>query len=136
MNWDLNLAFDTANVGGAGRPGGPGGFQGHPEDGMPEGPPAPGGDFPEGNVPPTGGPAGPDAFGSNVLVDRFMNSDGFAQLYGAAVAELTDSLFASGAAEEIVQTWVDVLSAQAGDLVDDATIEVEAEAIRTAIEGA
>ena len=70
-----------------------------------------------------------------MLVERFMADDEFAQLYADATSELTESLFASGAAAEVVDTWVEVLSEQAADLVDTATIEAEADAILASVPG-
>ncbi len=123
MNWDLNLAFGTANVGGgAAAPGAPGGAGG---GGVPVAPP--GGGVPAGGGgaggPGVGGPGaeGPGAIGGNVLVERFLEVEEFAAMYADATAELTSTLYASGAAEDIVDTWVEVLSAQASDLVDSTT---------------
>jgi hypothetical protein len=65
-----------------------------------------------------------------------MAEDEFAQLYADATSELTQSLFVSGAAAQIVDTWVDVLSEQASELVDPATIEAEADAILASIQAA
>ena len=124
VSWDLNLAFGTANIGG-GIPGGADG--GRPE--LPDGfePPAgaPGG---------AGGPGGGGALGGNVLVERFLAVDEFDAMYTAATAELTDTLYVSGAAEEIIQSWVDVLSSDANNLVDVPTIQADADAIAASIE--
>ncbi len=123
MNWDLNLAFNTANVGG-----GPGAIGGAaPQDGV----------RPDVGERPAGpGLGGPGADGDNVLVSRFMENDAFAQLYAERTAELTDSLFASGIAAEVVATWVDVLGDQASEVVDAATIEADAAAILAALPSA
>ena len=119
VSWDLNLAFNTANVGGGGAGQGGGGAR-----------PA-AGDRPAG--PGAGGAAGE---GDNVLVNRFMANDTFAQMYAEATADLTDSLFESGAAVEAVASWVEVLTSQASDLVDTATIEADAAAILAAMPSA
>ena len=141
VNWDLNLAFNTANVGGAGGPGGAGGRA--DVGGAGARPEPPQGGVAGGLEPPAGAPAGapaaaggPGAFGSNVLVERFMAEDEFAQLYADATSELTQSLYVSGAAAQVVDTWFDVLSEQASDLVDPATIEAEADAILASIQAA
>lgn len=123
VNWDLNLAFDTANVGGgAGGPGGAGGAAG-------------GRQRPDAGAVPADAAAGqPGGIGgpgdqANVLVDRFLANDSFSQLYADQTAELTELLFTSGAADEALATWTDVLTSQASDLVDVATIESDAAAI-------
>lgn len=118
----------------------PGGFPGgEPPEGMelPEGT-----DLPEGMEPPTGarpgggeggqGGQGGSMGGSNVLASRFLATEEFAALYDQALADLTKALYTSGTADEIVSTWEDVLTDQAGDLVDAATVESEASALRSA----
>ncbi|MCP5031845.1 MAG: hypothetical protein GY939_08585 [Actinomycetia bacterium] len=132
--WDHNLAFNTANV--AGGPGaGPGGVG---PGGI--GPGAAGLDGATGErpAPPEGGPeagaGGPGAGGlggggSNVLASRFLANDTFEAMVDEATVELTETLYRSGAADDIVETWVSVLTADAAGLVDAATIEAEAEAI-------
>lgn len=119
VSWDLNLAFGTANVDG----GGPGmGGQGGP-GGAPQGAgPQAGG----GNGGPQGG-AGREK--ANVLVDRFLANDEFAALYAQATTDLTAKLITSGAAQDALDEWVAVLTAQASDLVAAATVEAEAEAL-------
>ncbi len=113
VNWDLNLAFDTANVGGGGQRGG---------------------ERPEGGEREAGvGRGGPGGDGDNVLANRFKADDNFAQMYADATAAMTESLFESGLAENVVATWVDVLSSQASGAVDTATIEAEAAAIIAAM---
>ncbi len=75
--------------------------------------------MPEGERPermPAGGPGGMRG-GSNVLVERFTAVEEWADLVEQAK----------------VDQWVTVLTEQAGDLVDAATVEEEADAIRTAI---
>lgn len=124
VNWDLNLAFNTANVNG----GGPGAEIGAEGAGRPE--------RRDGAGPGAGGAAGGPGDQSNVLVDRFMADDEFAELYKAKTDELRESLFTSGAADDILATWVELLSADATQLVDAATLDAEAAAIATYLAGA
>ena len=49
----------------------------------------------------------------NVLVERFTAVDEWADLVEEAKADLTEELFASGYAEEVLDRWVDVLTEQA-----------------------
>ncbi|WP_224275928.1 CotH kinase family protein [Nocardioides lacusdianchii] len=141
--WDHNLAFGTS-PGGGGFPGGgvPEGGErpeGMPTDlpsdlpsdfpeGMPEGMPE--GERPEGM--PEGGPGGMRG-GSNVLVERFTALEEWADLVEQAKADLVEELYDSGYAEQVLDRWVAVLTEQAGDLVDAATVEEEADAIRAVI---
>jgi len=132
--WDHNLAFGGSPGGMGGTGGGPGAFPGggdgeRPErpEGMPEG--MPDGDRPDGAG--RGGPGG----GSNVLVERFTAVDEWADLVDQAKADLTEQLVDSGYAEEVLDRWAGVLTDQAGDLVDAATVKEEADAIRTSIAG-
>ena len=76
-----------------------------------------------------GGPGG----GSNILVERFTAVDEWADLVEQAEADLTDELVDRGYAEEVLDQWVEVLTDQAGDLVDADTVQEEADAIRTAL---
>lgn len=70
--------------------------------------------------------------GSNVLSSRFLATEEFTALYDQALADLTEALYTSGTADEIVSTWADVLTDQAGDLVDASTVESEAATLRSA----
>lgn len=152
--WDHNLAFGQTNGGGgAGGVGGGrgGGVPGELPEGtdLPEGTeppegagPPPGGERPEGLVAPAdgerpdGGPGGGEGgMGSNILSERFLADDGFAALYDAAVEELQAELFDDGTAQEVLDAWTEVLTSQAGDLVDSATVETEAEAIASYFDG-
>lgn len=146
VNWDLNLAFGTANVGGGPRGAGPGAGipGGAPADGAVRGglEPPEGFQPPDGLEPPVGfppgaarpeGAAGPGGLGGNVLVERFLAVDEFAQLYADATAELTESLYSSGAAEAIIERWVELFSSEAAELVDVTTIRSEADAILNVI---
>lgn len=134
VNWDLNLAFGTANVNGGGGPGGGPGGGGPGFGGAGRGEP------PIGDVTgaaPAGGPdAAGGARGGNVLSERFLAVSEFSALYDEALVELAASLYDSGAASDIVATWVEVLGEQAADLVDASTIQAEAEAILVSIQGA
>lgn len=148
--WDHNLAFGGAPGGGQGGGpggggpggGGPGGFpggDGERPEGMPEGMPT---DLPSGmptdGVRPEGGPgggAGGPGGGSNVLVERFTAVDAWADLVEQAKADLTADLVDSGFAEDVLAARVAVLTEQAGDLVDAATVQEEADAIRSTLGG-
>lgn len=129
VNWDLNLAFGTANVAG-GVPGG-----GVPGGGAPGGGTPPAGARPERGA---GGPAagGGAAEGNNVLSSRFLADDEFAQMYADATAELLVALFDSGLAADVVARWSDTLEDQAVGVVDTATISADAAAILAAIPSA
>ncbi len=113
VSWDLNLAFDTANVGGGGGAGG--------------GPPVGG--------PPAGGGAGGPGDQSNVLVDRFMANADFAAMYTAKTAELSELLFTSGTVDEVIAKWADVLINGAGELVSEATVSADAAALINYVDG-
>jgi spore coat protein CotH len=136
--WDHNLAFGGSPGGGAGGPGGaPGGLPGgggeRPErpEGMPTDLPT---DRPEGGPDEMGGIGGPGPMGgSNVLVERFTAVEEWADLVAQAKADLTEELYDSGYAEDVLDRWVAVLTEQAGDLVDADTVEQEADAIRAVI---
>jgi hypothetical protein len=56
----------------------------------------------------------------------------FAALYEQALADLRTELYESGAAAKILERWTGVLTEQATDLVDAATIEQEAGSIEQA----
>ena len=83
---------------------------------------------------PAGGGAGMGGPGgrSNILVERFMANETFAALYEQALVDLRAELYDSGAAAEILERWTGVLTDQATDLVDTATIEQEASSIEQA----
>ncbi|MEZ5246071.1 MAG: CotH kinase family protein [Acidimicrobiales bacterium] len=110
VSWDLNLAFATANVTGAGASAGEG---------------RPGGGPPGGGRPGGGGPGDQP----NVLVDRFMADEHFASMYEAKTGHLTELLFSSGTVDEVIAAWTDVLLNGASDLVPAATVAGDAEAI-------
>ncbi len=150
VSWDLNLAFNTANVDTGGAPGQAGGPVGDATDGRPARPefaqgavPADGAVPAEGAVPADGGLAGPldgaaagqagvglvGSGGNNILSTRFLADNTFSAAYDQAVTDLTETLFASGAAADIVARWTDLLSVEAADLVPVATIDADATAI-------
>lgn len=114
VNWDLNLAFNTANVDGGGGPGAAGGGG----NGRPDAPP--------GGIEP-GEDGGPSE--GNILAERFQADADFSQLIEDAKAELTDTLFTSGLADDILNDWVSMLQADAAAFVDASTIEANAAAI-------
>lgn len=145
VNWDLNLAFNTANVGGSGASGGAAGGAGGPgAGGRPGGPPAQDdaaaedptavGEVPAGAPAPADAPDGGGGGGApsngNILSERFMANDEFSQMVDEATSELTEVLFTDGTADQILATWTTVLQSDAGDLIDSATVEADATAIR------
>ena len=142
--WDHNLAFGLRpGIGGPGGPGGPG--VGGPGVGGPDGPRGPriGGappqDFPAGfpaGVPgggpggfPGGGPGGGPMGRNNPLVTRFMGIATFSDMVTAAKAELKAKLFTDGAAAESLAQWSALISEQASDVVDAATVQADAAGI-------
>jgi spore coat protein CotH len=154
--WDHNLAFG-AGPGGGGFPGGFPSGDGERPEGMPEGMPTempegmPEGmptemptemptDLPEGERPdfgeggPGGGMGGPGGR-TNVLVERFTAVEEWADLVEEAKADLTEELYASGYAEDVLGRWVEVLTEQAGALVDADVVQEEADEIREVIAG-
>jgi spore coat protein CotH len=91
------------------------------------------GELPEaGGVPGGGGQGG---MGGNVLAERFLATAEFADLYDAAVEDLQADLFDSGTAQDVLDAWTLVLGEQADDLVDAATIELEAEQVASYFDG-
>lgn len=156
--WDHNLAFG-AGPGGGGPNGGRGGQPGgdRPDGDRPEGmPEPPAGEMPEGVPEPpdgerpegmpgeipretTGGDdgerAGGGGFGgrTNVLVERFTAVEEWADLVEEAKADLTERLYDSGFADDMIDQWTDLLTSQADKLVDPDTVSEEAGAIREVI---
>jgi len=131
--WDHNLAFGGSPGGGAdGGPmgAGPGAFPGGEDGQRPERPEG----MPDGARPDGAGRGGPGG-GSNILVERFTAVDAWADLVEQAKTDLTAQLYESGYAEEVLDSWVTVLTEQAGDLVDATTVQEEADAVRTSIGG-
>jgi len=95
----------------------------------------PTGALPDGAMPagvmPGGGQGGPGggARGGNILAERFKANADFNAQYEQALTELRAQLYASGDAQQILDSWTAVLSTQAGDLVSEDTITSEAAAI-------
>lgn len=125
VSWDLNLAFDTANVTGGAAGAGAGG--GPPAGARPDAAAA--------DVAAGGGAAGGPGDQPNVLVDRFMANADFATLYNAKTAELSELLFASGTVDQVIANWADVLYNGAGDLVAETTVSAEAAALISYVDG-
>ncbi len=144
--WDHNLAFGgmggPGGPGGVGGPGGSRGEMGERPEGMPDGMEPPDGmraDVPEGERPEgergemPGGMTGGMPGGSNVLVERFTAVEAWAHLVEQARADLVESLYSSGRADEIIDQWADLLTSQAGDLVDADIVTEEADAVRESV---
>ena len=144
--WDHNLAF-----GGMGRMG-PGGFGERGDGGpqatrngeMPEPPdgrelpedftPPEGMEIPEDFAPPGGGRDGEGGgvgFGgrSNQLVERFLADETYSALYEDVLSELREQLYGTSAAQNVLDSWAEVLTEEVSDLVEASTIDQEAEAI-------
>jgi spore coat protein CotH len=142
--WDMNLAFGAMGAMGGGPGGGGPGAGGLDPGDLPEGF-DPGrlpegfdpGDLPEGFEPPTDGEmpqfpggGGPGGFGgTNPLVERFHANSDFEALYQEKLTELRADLYGDGVAAEVLDDRVATLIEHATDLVDEATITEEAEAI-------
>lgn len=151
--WDQNLSFSGGT--GAGTPGG--GFGG-PGAGGGERPTPPQGELPDladGELPQgdtaqdgeraarpggdaAGGAAGMPGGGApggvgNALVTRFLATDAFAAAYDDALADVTASAVTSGAAQDHLDALVALLTDQAADLVDAATVTQEAATISQAL---
>ena len=138
--WDHNLAFGVQNNDGLGRGGAPDGqaiggdAAGVAPGGAAPGRAAPGGIASDqdavgtgpGGAAPGGGP-GVGGVQPNVLVDRFLANPDFAGLYDQALIDLDAALYESGTADDVLATWVSVLSTS--DLDDADTIALEAASI-------
>jgi spore coat protein CotH len=157
--WDQNLSYGGFGGGGGFAPGGGGmGQRGGAE--MPDGTEMPEGmDFPEGMERPDGMPQGGQGDGTetdsdgettrgpgmgqgggmmggdNTLVTRFLENDDFTQLYDDSLAELTESIYDSGDAQDYLDDLVALLSDQASDLIDADTLQSEADAISQTLSG-
>jgi len=131
--WDMNLAFGTGMGGG-----GFGDGQGPRGDGG-QFPGGPSGSFDPGQLPdggqgrPNGGGFGNGGPGgmtrSNPLVEKFRADPTFAALIETKKAELHASLFDSGLAQSILDTWTGVLESGATSMVDAETIQSEASSL-------
>ena len=137
--WDQNLSFGGFGGGQGGQGGGgQGGGRMQPPDGavMPDGATLPTGAMPTGAMPAGAMPAGAmpggqggGARGGNILAERFKTNTEFNALYEQAATDLRAELYASGEAQQILDSWTAVLSAQASDLVSQDTITSEADSI-------
>ncbi|WP_205710808.1 CotH kinase family protein [Isoptericola sp. BMS4] len=149
--WDQNLSYGGMGGGFGGGAGGgraPDGGEA-PQDGpRPDVEELPEGELPEGMEPPAGGgfpgaDGGQDAAGGrggfggqdNPLVTRFLDDDGFAAAYEAALADLTASVYESGDAQDHLDELSAMLSEEASDLVDADTVASEADAIAARLTG-
>lgn len=119
--WDHNLTFGARNVGG-------GGFGGRGDGG---GAP-PSGEVPSGEVPSDGdgGIGGRGMSRANPLTDAFRANTEWSALYDTKLAELKESLIASGKLTDSLDAWVTTLTGGATDLVSSETLTSEADAIR------
>lgn len=111
--WDHNLAFGGMGAGGGINRG---------AGGVPGGGAAAGG-------------AGRMGGRGNILVTRFNANEAFKKSYEQALTDLTDGLYASGKAAEVLQTRAAVLTAKAGDVLSADTITKESASIKTYFEG-
>ena len=136
VTWDLNLTFGGmgAGMGGDGDGQAPGGMQAPDGTDLPGGMQRPDGmelpdgmEMPEGMAMP-GGAGGPGTM-DNPLSSRFLADEGFKALYAEKVAALTADLFDSGAAQQILDKWSQLLTSQAADLIPAETVQSEAENI-------
>ena len=125
VSWDLNLSMsgdttagpdDTISMGGGAGPGG-----------MPGGP---GGEAPAGAMP--RGAEGAASFGGNVLKERFLESDAFAELYERTYWDLYDQIYGSGQALAALEQAV--ASFPLSDGVDQAALDEAAATLRSWIE--
>lgn len=102
---------------------------------MPNGGQRPTGGFPGGGQMPNGGQFGggnAGGMGGNLLKERFLASDAFSDIYAQAYADVYNALYGDGQA----LAELDALSAVLANsgLVDEATLQSEVEALRSAIE--
>ncbi|CAN7324504.1 CotH kinase family protein [Microbacterium sp. LjRoot45] len=136
VTWDLNLAFGASPTGGGGgRAGGGGGERpDQPRDAetTDAGSTDAAGTAGTQDVAVRGG-GGPG--GSNILAERFLAVDAFADLYESEITRLRAELIESGEAASLLDAWSEVLSSQASDLVSAATITEEAEALAGKLDG-
>lgn len=162
VTWDLNLAFGGLGGGGMmrgldGAPPTEGGEDGMvrpaPGEGMPDWGGEVPGDLPEGFTPMVPGADGelpdgelPDGVlpdgaqrmgigGGNILAERFLEVETFADAYEQAKADLQATLYDSGAAQDVLDRWTALLEDQASGLVDSATLAEEAAAIEAYFDG-
>jgi len=99
-----------------------------PGGAMPSGP-APDGAAPADGAAPGGAGGLGRSMGGNILAERFKANTEFSALYQQSLTDLRAELYASGAAQAILDTWTSVLTSQAGDLVSEETVSAEAATI-------
>ena len=151
VSWDLNMAFGSQPTAGGGER--PQRAEGTDPGNMPAPPEGMNRQIPEGTAP-NGAPQAPDTAQtegddteprtqgerpeggggtSNPLSSRFLENEEFTALYEQKLKELQASLFDSGLAEEILDTWSSLLLEQGTELVDADTVNSEVESLRTQI---
>lgn len=146
LTWDMNLAFGQGMGGGRGGPGGPVVINGQPGQGnagqRPNGQLPGGGQVPAGGQAPAGNQGGNGQVfvgggapgggrGGNKLKERFLASTTFKETYTKAYAEVHQAIYGSGAALAEVDRLAAVIAAS--NLLDAATLQSEAAALRTSI---
>lgn len=76
-----------------------------------------------------GGMGGGGMGGDNELTTRFLENEEFTALYEGALADLQADLVESGTLAELVNTWVEVVSEGASELIDADALQGEADDI-------
>ncbi|WP_278103770.1 hypothetical protein AB0870_03435 [Microbacterium proteolyticum] len=108
VSWDLNLAFGASpGGGGQGQGRGQGQAQGQAQ----------------------GGGGGGRGGGSNVLSERFLANATFAALYQSELDRLTQELYTSGLAQNVLDSWTQTLEEGASDLVSSDVVSSEASSV-------
>ena len=132
VTWDLNLAFGASPSGGGpgGEGGGGPGGQGNERPGLP----APSAEDESGAQPAAEVGGAPRGGGSNILAERFLGADEFQAMYAAELDRLQAELVDSGDAATTLQKWTETLTEGASDLVPEATIADESNALVSALE--
>ncbi|WP_254845531.1 CotH kinase family protein [Microbacterium sp. RURRCA19A] len=114
VSWDLNLAFG-ASPGGGGQGQGQGQARGQGQA--------------QGQPQVQGGGGGAQGGGSNVLSERFLANPTFAALYQSELDRLTQELYTSGLAQNVLDSWTHTLDDGASDLVSTDVVSSEASSI-------
>jgi len=132
VTWDLNLAFGASPSGGGpgGEGGGGPGGQGNERPGLP----APSAEDESVAQPAAEVGGAPRGGGSNILAERFLGADEFQAMYAAELDRLQAELVDSGDAATTLQKWTETLTEGASDLVPEATIAEESNALVSALE--
>jgi spore coat protein CotH len=110
VSWDLNLAFG-ASPGGGGQGQAQGRGQGQAQGQA------------------QGGGGGGRGGGSNVLSERFLANASFAALYQSELDRLTQELYTSGLAQNVLDSWTQTLEEGASDLVSSDVVSSEASSV-------